>query len=105
MRKTPKTAREAMLQSSEEDFQATVIQVAQALGWKVYHTHDSRGSNEGFPDLVLVRRMHFLVVELKTEQGELSQAQTEWIEALEKANVDVRVWRPSNWPQIHKVLT
>lgn len=39
----------------ERDFQAAVMELARLLGWRVYHTWDSRKSEPGFPDLVLVR--------------------------------------------------
>jgi hypothetical protein len=39
----------------EADFQATIVETARTLGWLIYHTHDSRRSSPGFPDLVLVR--------------------------------------------------
>ena len=40
---------------TEREWQAQVVSAAQALGWTTYHTHDSRRSNKGWPDLVLVR--------------------------------------------------
>ena len=39
----------------ESDFQRAVIEMARLHGWLVYHTHDSRRSAPGFPDLVLVQ--------------------------------------------------
>lgn len=39
---------------SESVFQSKVINMAKSLGWEHYHTHDSRRSVAGFPDLVLV---------------------------------------------------
>ena len=42
---------------SERDFQGQVISMAEALGWLVYHTYDSRHSKAGFPDLNMVRWM------------------------------------------------
>ena len=40
---------------TEKKFQAAVLQIANMYGWLAYHTHDSRRSAPGFPDLVLVR--------------------------------------------------
>ena len=40
---------------TEADVQRGLIEAAQTGGWLVYHTHDSRRSRKGFPDLVLVR--------------------------------------------------
>ncbi len=39
----------------EKPFQAQVVELARLSGWLTYHTHDSRRSQSGFPDLVLVR--------------------------------------------------
>lgn len=38
----------------EKVFQAQVLDLAHLSGWLCYHTHNSRRSAPGFPDLVLV---------------------------------------------------
>lgn len=78
----------------EADLLAAVRALARDLGWLSYHTHDSRRSEPGFPDLVLVRDDRMLLVELKTSQGRLSPAQVVWMRALSDAGADVRIWRP-----------
>ena len=40
---------------SEKAFMDTILQAADLYGWWTYHTHDSRRSTAGFPDLVLVK--------------------------------------------------
>lgn len=82
---------------------AQVVQFAKLSGWLVYHTHDSRRSPEGFPDLVLVRGPRLVVAELKSETGVLSPAQKEWISALSRT-AETYVWRPSDWPEIEETL-
>jgi hypothetical protein len=86
-------------EDTEADFQQRIIQIAQASGWLVYHTHDSRRSQPGFPDLVLVHagRRLTLFRELKKETGVLSPKQREWIHELTEAGQDVAVWRPRQW--------
>lgn len=83
----------------ESEFQAQVIALAKRLGWIVYHTHDSRRSEKGFPDLVLVRD-RVLFRELKTDKGRLSPEQKFWGELLSKAGSDYAVWRPSDMQSI-----
>lgn len=92
---------------SEREFQREVIKRAGLFGWLVYHTRNSRGSNPGFPDLVLVHRGKRKVIfaELKTEKGKLSKEQQEWIDALMLSSGDVvEVWRPSMMDRIVEVL-
>lgn len=88
---------------SEEDFQAGVIEFAKRHLWKVYHTRNSRKSEKGFPDLVMVRATT-VYAELKSEDGVVTADQQGWIDALMFAGEEVYVWKPSDWPQIAKVL-
>lgn len=71
--------------------------LARQLGYLVYHTHNSQGSDPGFPDLVLLKGRRVVYVELKTQSGRLSAAQREWLEGLQAAGEEVHVWRPSDW--------
>jgi hypothetical protein len=89
---------------TEKQFMAAVIEMAQMLGWLVYHTHESRRSEAGFPDLVCVRRDRVVFIELKTEKGRLSEDQERWLAALGLAGAEVRCWRPSDWPEIEAAL-
>jgi hypothetical protein len=79
----------------EAALQAQVIAMARELGFFVYHTHDSRRSEPGFPDLVLAHgaRGRLLFRELKTQTGRLSDAQRRVLAELGGA-ADVGVWRP-----------
>jgi hypothetical protein len=80
---------------SERDWQQAVVDCARWNSWLCYHTHDSRRSTAGFPDLCLVRGAELLFVELKSEKGRISPAQRAWLDALEAAGAEVWVWRPS----------
>jgi VRR-NUC domain len=87
-----------------------VLQLAQLYGWRAYHTLNSKGSEPGFPDLVLVRPPELLVVELKTDKGRVRPAQREWLDALELGaaaaggTVRVDVWRPCDFDRVHGLL-
>lgn len=89
---------------TEKQFQAHVVQYAKLMGWWVYHTYNSQRSEPGFPDLVLIRAPRLIYAELKTEKGKLSLPQELVITRLRGCNVDVRVWRPSDWNEIERVL-
>lgn len=99
----PRVALETFRQT-ERAFQASVVRYAELMGWHTYHTYDSRRSNAGFPDLVLVRRPRVIFAELKSQRGRLRPAQRLWIEELRACGQDVRLWRPSDWEDIERAL-
>lgn len=84
-------------QMREKDLQSQVEKLARSCGWLVYHTHDSRRSGPGFPDLVLVRGRRVLWRELKTMKGRASEHQLAWLGALGAAGQDAGIWRPLDW--------
>lgn len=89
---------------SEAEFQRQVIELAKAIGYRVYHTHDSRRSETGFPDLCLVGRGRVLFAELKFGAGRLTAVQAGWLEAIRAAGTPAFEWRPADWPEIVKTL-
>ncbi len=85
---------------SEKELQSNVLELAKRLGWLCYHTFDSRRSQAGFPDLVMVRNGLVIFAELKREKGKLSADQEAWREQLDRADawyVQHYLWRPSDW--------
>lgn len=80
----------------ERALQQAVEGIARTYGWKCYHTHDSRRSQPGFPDIVLVKDGRLIFAELKSAKGRLSQPQKDWIGALERTAAEVFVWRPAD---------
>lgn len=91
----------------EKDWQRQVRELAETLGYRrAYHTFDSRRSDTGFPDLVLVhpRRKRVVFLELKREKGKLSAAQASWIRDLHCAGAEVYVARPRHLDALAKVL-
>ncbi len=89
---------------TEKQFQAAVIKLARLLRWRVYHTHDSRRSAAGWPDLVLVRGPSLLFIELKVGVNRLTPAQADWLHALRGAGVPAGTWHPDDWPVIERIL-
>lgn len=85
---------------TESEFQSHVMTLAKSLGYtQQYHTHDSRRSQAGFPDLVLIhsRTKKLMFVELKAQAGRVSPAQESWLNDLRLGGQTAEVWRPSDW--------
>ena len=90
---------------SEKAFMQSVIELARVTGWLCYHTHDSRRSQAGFPDCVLVRGERLVCLELKTERGRLRPEQKVWLAALAKTEAEVCLVRPSQWESLVELLS
>lgn len=90
---------------SEDDFQQRILDLCKLLGLHVYHPYDSRRSNGGFPDLVIVGK-RVLFAELKSQSGQLRADQHVWLDAIRTAEGDaaVAIWRPSDWPTVEATL-
>lgn len=89
---------------TEAAFQTQLIALARALGWHCYHTHDSRRSTEGFPDLVLSKAQQLLVAELKVPPNAATAAQLDWLDRFRAARIPAFLWYPSQWPEIERTL-
>lgn len=112
---------------SEHAFMANVREYAEAHGWLDYHTHIAKRSAEGFPDLVLVRGGRLVFAELKREKPQHctpsmhekldpTHAQQRWLAELRTVSayagphddriplVGAYLWRPSDWPEIERIL-
>lgn len=89
---------------TEKAFMAQVVALAKLRGWMVYHSHDSRQCEPGFPDLVMVRGERLIFAELKRDGERPTEAQRVWMLALGKA-ADCRLWRPLDWELIERELS
>ena len=107
------TAREVLDKSmSELDFARAVVDLALSCGWKVRQEPVWRAatrkddSAKGFPDLVLARDGWLYFAELKSAKGKLRTEQESWRDALAEVGGGVFwvVWRPSDWPEIERLL-
>lgn len=102
---------------SEADFQAVVVEVARLAGWRCAHFRPARtkdgswktpvtADGAGWPDLCLVRPPRIIFAELKSESGKLRPNQTEWLDVLRLLpQVEVYLWRPSDWDALVEMLT
>ena len=99
-----------MIRESEGDFETWFKDAAQLAGWQVYHTRDSRGSDEGFPDWVLWKPGRLIFAELKDDKRQPTPKQRAWLEGLQTvadvpgSPVEVYLWRPADRTAIERVL-
>lgn len=104
-----------MQPQNERQFMDNIIRFAHLRGWRLVHQRPARladGSwrtaicgHAGYPDITMVRDGVLIFAELKTDKGKLSGEQKDWIRDLERVQgIIVRVWRPSDWPEIEKLL-
>ena len=87
---------------TEAQLQRAVIQVAERLGWTVYHVPDSRRvTARGVPDLLMIneRQSRTLFAELKTRTGKLRPEQDTWLRVLAASGIETAVWRPADLPE------
>ena len=104
---------------TEDDFLATIIDLATLCGWLIFHDYDSRRNPAGFPDLVLVnphKSPGIIFAELKTNRGRIKLKQGDWLDRLAavidkiypppmpRENIGVYLWRPQHWNQIEEIL-
>ncbi len=90
----------------EADYQEQIVTLAEACSWWTFHVRDSRGSNPGWPDLVLLRGINLHFLEVKAEAGRVRPEQQSVIDALGKVErVRARIVRPSDWPAVEAMLT
>ena len=88
------TAPEYRATMAEKEMQEAIRRAAIAHGYAVYHTHDSRHSPAGFPDVIAIKGGRVLVLELKAQRGRVSDAQWAWLAAWASTGATVAVVRP-----------
>ena len=109
-----------MIPVSEADFQKTVIELAQKMGWLVAHFRPARtekgwrtpvsADGKGFPDLIMVHEQYgwIVVAEIKSETGKVTPEQDKWLKAFQAClPFDVFTWRANDdkdWEEIQNTL-
>lgn len=83
---------------SEQQLQDQILECARAMGLLAYHTHDSRHSQAGFPDLVIIGALGMVYLELKSATGKVTSEQDQWLWALKGVGQRAFVVRPKHWP-------
>lgn len=111
----PQKVDDGLPKITEEQFTRQVIAYAKLCGWRVAHFRAARlkdgswrtpvqGDGKGWPDLFLIKYQRVLVVELKSDDGELTREQREWMIAFNKTPIPWRVWRPRDWKEVEEAL-
>ncbi len=99
----PVVAAFAEPEESEKQFMARVVALAKSKGWRCFHPYDSRKSEEGYPDLTMVRDTRLIFAELKVKGRKLTKAQIAWLNDLIFA-AETHLWTPGMWDEIVKTL-
>lgn len=89
---------------TEVQLQTSALEAMGWSGWTTYHTHDSRRSNPGFPDVVAFKGSRLMFVEFKRESGVVRPEQHAWLEGLTAAHDEVYLVRPSNFDAFLEVI-
>lgn len=100
------TSEEFRKLETEAQFTSWLRRTAKEFGWKFYHTRFSIMSDAGFPDCTLVKPgQPVIFAELKKHDGEPTEKQQEWLDALSEARgTKVYLWRPQDKEAIVRVL-
>ena len=90
----------------EAAFQQQILDLARTLGWRCYHTWDSRHSEGGFPDIIAIRGATLLALEIKGAKAkEPPPDQVAWIGAFQQVRfVHADFVYPRHWEQVAETL-
>lgn len=107
MRRRRLTDAEQWVRSQLEcDFQRSVVEAAEALGWTCWHDNDSRRNAAGLPDLICIHpvQKRTLWLELKRETGRRRPAQIAFLTLLAMAGQEAHMVRPSEMDEVIEIL-
>ena len=79
MKKSTRRIQEYLSHTQLDDM---IRQTAKIAGWLAYHTHNSRYSEEGYPDWTIVKDGITYWIEIKVGKDTLTDAQKAWIKGL-----------------------
>lgn len=114
-----RAAADVLPPQSERSFQEAVLELAGVLQWRTWHDNATNVASRcrdcgsvrrrprnvaGLPDLILVRRPRVIFAELKAEGRYATPEQQAWLADLVGCNVEVYLWRPSDFDEITRVL-
>ncbi len=87
-------------------WEARVMGWARAMGWIVFHPHDARRSEPGYPDITAVHpgKRRAIWIECKTGRGKLTLEQAAWRDALRAAGCEWYEARPEREADVLAIL-
>jgi len=99
----------------EKEFSQQIEDLLKLFGWHWCHFRPARteygwrtalSGYQGFPDYIAVSGKRLLILELKSEKGQVSPHQQEWLNLLAACggNVECYLWRPSDLDTIVEIL-
>ena len=97
---------------SEQELEDAICELLDTFG--IYYHHDrpartgrTQGGKQvwknhfrgpkGNPDFTPIVGDRLIFAELKSQNGRLTEGQTEWLRRLEHAGAETYVWRPQDW--------
>ena len=90
----------------EKDFQKWLLSELHKAGWRAHAERSAMTSkgyrtpiqgDAGYPDITAVRAPRFLLAELKSDSGQASPNQVEWLlEAGHCPSIEVKIWSPKD---------
>lgn len=101
---------------TESGFCRAVLDLARLYRWRTIHVRPAmaRGGNwltavagdgVGWPDLLCLRGPRVVVAELKVGRNQTTPEQDDWLAAWRLVPAaEVFVWRPTDWPEILRVM-
>lgn len=107
------TARDHQLRAvTEKQWHSTVESMLKLNGWRYFHAPDNKPGpggyiqniKAGYPDFHAVRGRRSIYIELKRETGKTTPEQDAWLADLKAAGHETYVWRPSDAPDLQRVL-
>ncbi len=84
------------LPMTEAQLQSRIFEICRDLGLLCYHTHDSRRSQPGYPDLTIAGPGGQVFAELKNAKHQATPEQERWLTMLRRGGAEAYLWRPEH---------
>lgn len=97
--------------------QDSIVELGHTFGWIFFHARTAPSNKgwrtpvkydgKGYPDLTCVHAERGIIMfrEIKTRYEKVSDEQAVWLDHMDRAGGDAKVWRPQDWDEIVNTLT